>query len=155
MDKIKPTILSDKTTYMYDYELVKIRVKAFFEKYKECITKKRLIAFSINDPLGNDNMGIFSSTITNTVHNKVEQMEKISRYIDNMNSRIDFLKKEFTEDEKIIFQMSILDDILDEDIADAVCMTRRGLYSRKKSCYIKTAIFFNLDVLRKGVKFDI
>lgn len=117
--------------------------------------KKRLMTFSINDPLGNDNMGIFSSVITNTVQNKIEQIEKINKYIDNMNNRINILKKEFTEDEKVIFQMSIIDDMTDEEVAKAISMTIRGLFTRKKSCYIKTAIFFNLDVLRKGVKFDI
>lgn len=148
MEKIKISILNEKIISMYNYEIIKIRVKEYFEKYKECITKKRLIAFSINNPLGNDNMGIFSSAITNSVHNKVEQMEKISEYIDVMNLHLDFLKKEFTEDEKMIFQMSILENMSDEDIAESLCMTRRGLYPRKKSCYIKTAIFFNLDVLK-------
>ena len=148
MERCKVSILNEKSLSMYNYESIKIRVKDFFAKYKEFLIKKRLIAFSINDPLGNDNMGIFSSQISNVVQNKVEQMEKLNNYINSMNAHISFLKKEFTEDEKLIFQMSILDDMLDEEIADSMSMTTRGLYPKKKSCYIKTAIFFNLDVLK-------
>lgn len=153
MERFKVNLLSEKVISMYNYDVIKIKVKDYFEKYRECLVKKRLMAFSISDPLGNDNMGIFSSEISDTVQSKVVQMEKLNKYIERINYRLDLLKKELTEEEKVILQKSILEDLSDEEVVEILNIAIRGLYPRKKSCYIKTSIFFNLDVFKKWVKY--
>lgn len=51
-----------------------------------------------------------------------------------------------TCDEKIILKNSILDNLTDEELSDILSIARQHIYNRKKSCYIKVAQYFDLEV---------
>ena len=53
-----------------------------------------------------------------------------------------------TDDEKMIFNLSILSSHTDEELAEKLSLDKSNIYKRKKSCFIKVALFYNIDVLK-------
>lgn len=146
MSKIKITLLDDEIIGEYDFNSTKEMVRNHFSKYRSYSTKVEFISLRYNSPLGNDNMGICLSTVSDPTGSKVEQMERMNEYLEEMRDSFKPLLMKLTNDEKIIFNMSILASNTDEDVAVALNIDKSNLYKRKKSCYIKVAIYYGLEV---------
>lgn len=145
MKKI-PRLMESNEISLYDVKSTIFNVKNFFAKYRNYKDKLDMIEQRISSPLGNDNMGIFSSQISDPTSSKVEQRERYINYIDSMEEHLQVIRKNLTDDEKTILNLSILGNMSDECIADIIALTPPNLYPRKKSCYIKVACYFNIDV---------
>ena len=141
-----PKLMCEEEIRLYDYEKTKIKVRTFFAKYRNYKDKLDLIRDRYSSALGSDNMGIFSSNISNPTANKVEQSERYYEYIDIMDKHLSKVKNHLTRDEKIILKMSILDSYTDESVCEQLSISIQNLYLRKKSAFIKVACYFNLDV---------
>ncbi len=139
-------LVPDDEIVLYNWEETRLNVRSYFSKYRIYLSKVNMIKDRYTSSLGNDNMGIYSSTISDPTANKVEQMEKYNNYIDLMNKHLEIVKKNMTADEKIILKKSILDNFNDEDLSEALNISRSHIYQRKKSCYIKVARYFDLEV---------
>ena len=149
MPKIrKPSILGKEIIAEYDYEKIRERVLSYFYKYRRYMNKIDLIESSYNACLSNDNLGILSSKISDPTGIKVQRMEEEKRYIDMMNKSLKSLKFRLTTDEKIILEYSILSNHTDDDLAFALSLDKSNIYQRKKSCFIKVAIYYQLEVMR-------
>jgi len=143
-----PRLMEVNEISLYDVKSTIANVKDFFAKYRNYKDKLSMIEQRISSPLGNDNMGIFSSQISDPTSSKVEQRERYKNYIDSIDANLKILEKNLTEDEKAILKLSILGGMSDECIAEYISLTLPCIYPRKKSCYIKVACYFNIDVER-------
>ena len=96
--------------------------------------------------LSNDSMGIFSSNISDPTSKRALKIIEYKDYIDSMNKQFVALRLKLTSDEKIIFNYSILSRHTDEELAEKLSLEKSGIYLRKKSCYIKVAKYFHIEV---------
>lgn len=146
MEKRVVRLLSEDDIMLYDWEETRLNVRSYFSRYRSYTSKINMIKCRYNGSLSNDNLGIFSSNISNPTANKVEQYDKYNTYVSEINKHLDALIKELTVDEKIILKKSILDNYTDEEISEMISIARQHIYLRKKSCYIKVARYFDLEV---------
>ena len=128
----------------YNFKEVKNSVLNHFNNYRFYKNRINLIEARIKCALNSDNLGIFSNKKNDPTFNKVEQIEKFRNYIKIFDETIDKLKDYLTDDEKTIFDLSIIDRCSDEELAYELSINKQHLYKPKKSCYIKTAEFYNL-----------
>jgi len=149
MPKVKkPKIYDKEIIEIYDYPETRNGVLEYFSKYRAYSLKISAIVNSYNCSLSNDNMGIFSSNISNPTSRKATRIVEYKEYIDSMNKTFKALRLKLTEDEKVIFNYSILSRHTDEELAEELCMDKTSIYPRKKSCFIKVAQHYNIDVLK-------
>ena len=73
-------------------------------------------------------------------------------FVNDFDKKIDFLKSQFTEDEKIIFHYSLEEREIDKVIKENLGKTDHKYYAIKKSCYLKVALCFGLIKLKKDTK---
>lgn len=149
MPKLKNQKLLDKNFIEeFDYEKTKLAVLDYFKNYRNYKIKVSLYDSTISSPLSNDNLGIYSSFVNDPTSRKAERFLYERTYIENMEKTFYKLKLRLTDDEKIIFNMAILSKHTDQDIAEALSLEVSSIYCRKKSCFIKVAIFYNKEVLK-------
>ena len=142
-------ILSECTLANFDYKATKHNVDRFFAKYKSMKDKEELVRKRYNASLSNDNLGIFSSGVSDPVGNKVEQLEKYRKFIDTVDKVFELNSCDLTEDEIIIYKKSLIGRTPDEDLLEFLNIeSRSSLTPRKKSCIIKVALWFDLEVFK-------
>ena len=66
---------------------------------------------------------------------------------------VDSVYKEFcyqlTQEEKIIYKKTLISNHKDDDVLEELSMTNRNTYfNLKQKCYIKVAMWFNLEVYK-------
>lgn len=70
--------------------------------------------------------------------------DKLLDEVIDYENKINFLKTQFTKEEQIIYDESIVERELDKVIMDEVCRDPHKYYQVKKSCYLKVALCFGL-----------
>lgn len=84
--------------------------------------------------------------------NATIKSDKIFDYVYDFEKKIAFLKSRFTDDEGIIFHLSIEERKLDKEIMYQICKSGHKYYEIKKSCYLKIALAFGLIKLKSNNK---
>ena len=131
---------------LYNYYSIKKNLDDLFSKYRMYKEKKDIITKRLKSSLSLDNLGIFSSNISDPTSNKVEQIDKYNRFIETIDKTYDLFSNELTEDEKIIYKKTLLSSFTDNDVMEMLCLNSPKNYMvRKKSCYIKVARWFDLE----------
>ncbi len=86
------------------------------------------------------------------VYDVVVRRSKVVKYIESFDMKIKSLKNDFTTEELIIFEHSIIERESDKVIMDRLAMTDKTYYIVKKSCFVKIALRYNLaDGFSKSV----
>jgi len=80
----------------------------------------------------------------------VIKSDKNVEYVLDFESKINYIKKYFTEEETIIFNSSIIERELDKIIMEELGKTSHRYYEIKISCYLKVALC--LDLIKPKVK---
>lgn len=149
MPKVKePKLYSKEIIEMYNYPKTRDKVLHFFLKYRLYALKIDTISDSYNCSSTNDNMGIFSYKKNDSTANKAMKILECKEYVNKMNKQFKALRYKLTNDEKIIFNYSILSRHTDEELAERLALDKSSIYQRKKSCFIKVAQYFNIEVLK-------
>ena len=77
-----------------------------------------------------------------------EELENIQNYntkfVTYFENKINYIKTQFTEDEKIIYENSIENRKKDKEIMSNLCKKGHSYYDIKKSCYLKIALGFGI-----------
>lgn len=147
MPKVKEPELYDKEVIKeYDYQKTKENVLEFFSKYRFYSIQLKNLTDSLKSSLNNDTIGVYNSKVSDPTYNQTVKMLEYKSYIDCINKNLKSLRFKLTSDEKIILKYSILSSITDEKLAEKLCLDKSNIYHRKKSCYIKVAVFFHLAV---------
>ena len=131
---------------LYNYYSIKKNLDDLFSKYRMYKEKKDIITKRLKSSLSLDNLGIFSSNISDPTSNKVEQIDKYNRFIETIDKTYDLFSNELTEDEKKKKKKTLLSSFTDNDVMEMLCLNSPKNYMvRKKSCYIKVARWFDLE----------
>jgi len=147
MPKISVPKLYDKEILEeYNYPETRDIVLQYFAKYRAYSNKIDELRDSYNGSLSNDNMGIFSSSINDPTSKRALRIAEYKEYIESMDEHLRTLKLKLTSEEKVIFKYSILSRHTDEELAEKLSLDRSNIYHRKKSCYIKVAKYFHIEV---------
>ncbi len=147
MPKVKkPRLYGKEILDEYNYPETRDKVLNYFAKYRTYSIKVEEISDAYNSPLSNDSMGIFSSNISDPTSKRALKIIEYQDYIDSMNKQFVSLRLKLTSDEKIIFNYSILSNYTDEELAEKLSLDKSNIYQRKKSCYIKVAKYFHIEV---------
>ena len=147
MPKVKePKLYAKEVLDQYNYAELKEVVLHYFSKYRAYNAKIEEICDSYNSPLSNDTMGIFSSNISDPTSKRALKLVECKEYVEYMNKQFKSLRLKLTSDEKIIFNYSILSRHTDEEIAEKLSLDKSNIYLRKKSCYVKVAKYFHIEV---------
>ena len=72
----------------------------------------------------------------------------VSDYIEKFKSKLNFVKSQFTDDEDIIYKLSIEERRQDKEIMIELCKSAHRYYEIKKSCYLKLALTLGLLKLK-------
>ena len=96
---------------------------------EEIIEKRYKSALSL------DNLGIFSSTTSDPVGNKVEQLEKYTNFTDLIDNIYKLNKSDLSKDEILIYKKYLISRVRDEDLLDYLNInSNSALFNRKRSC---------------------
>lgn len=139
-------LLSKEDVALYDFHQIKKNVDEYFLKYRNLKMKADIIRKKIGSSLSEDNMGIFSSNISDPTGNKVEQLERITNFITKTDKIIEQFNKELCQEEKVYFKKGILKGASEDQVAEFLNYHRNSIPQFKKSCYIKVSLWLDLEV---------
>lgn len=133
----------------FDYNMTKYNVQKLFSKYRSMKEKKEVIQKRYKASLSLDNLGIFSNRMSDPVGNKVEQADKYQQFIDTIDKVFELNSSDLNDDELIIYNKSFINRCSDDDLMEFLNLnSRSGLTHRRKSCIIKVARWFDLEVYK-------
>ena len=131
----------------FNYNETKKNVEQLFSKYRSFKMKEEIIEKRYKSALSLDNLGIFSSTTSDPVGNKVEQLEKYTNFTDLIDNIYKLNKSDLSKDEILIYKKYLISRVKDEDLLDYLNInSNSALFNRKRSCIIKVAMWFDLEV---------
>ena len=124
----KPKLYQSEIINAFDYQKTKENVLEYFSKYRLYSNNINLLLNTCSSSLSNDNLGIYSSKVTDKTSAIAIKIIEYKEYIEEISKNFRKLRMYLTDDES-------------------------NIYKRKKSCFIKVALFYNIDVLKwKKVK---
>ena len=132
----------------YDYESTKENVDKLYSKYRSFKNKADIIMKRYKSPLSLDNLGIYSNSKSDPVGNRVEQADKYTKFIETIEGVFSLNKCDLSKDEMIVYNKYLCQRCSDEDLAEYLCISKGSVYYRKRSCYIKVAKWFDLEVFK-------
>lgn len=144
-----------KKKYLDEYDL-KVIAKAVYNlfddyNYKKAIAQEYLDSIyqrkSNNEPVYSKHRKKIDST-----YEIVKKRERVVKYLDEFDRKLDYLLSTLTADELKIYTYSVLAREQDKQVRDRICKTDKTYYPIKKSCYVKLALRFGLvDGFTKNV----
>ena len=133
----------------FNYSETKRNVEQLFSKYRSFKVKEEIIEKRYKSALSLDNLGIFGSTTSDPVGNKVEQLEKYTSFTDLIDEVYRLNRNDLSKDEMIIYKKYLTSRVRDDDLLDYLNInSNSGLSNRKRSCIIKVAMWFDLEVYK-------
>ena len=143
--------------YLDEYDL-KVIAKAVYNlfddyNYKKAIAQEYLD--SIYQRKSNNEPAIARSKYRKKIDSTyeiVKKREKVVKYLNEFDRKLDYLLSTLTADELKIYTYSVLAREQDKQVRDRICKTDKTYYPIKKSCYVKLALRFGLvDGFTKNV----
>ena len=131
---------------VYNYEATRKNLDSLLAKYRTYKSKKTTIEERIKNSIDLDNLGIFSSRISDPTYNKVEQLEKINNLIDTVYKVIKLNKNKLSKDEYLILKKCLDYKYTTEQISEMINLGYQATFQRRKNCYIRVALWFDLEV---------
>lgn len=149
MIKSSKNIIGTVELENFNYSETKRNVEQLFSKYRSFKVKEEIIEKRYKSALSLDNLGIFSSTTSDPVGNKVEQLEKYTSFTDLIDEVYRLNRNDLSKDEMIIYKKYLTSRVRDDDLLDYLNInSNSGLSNRKRSCIIKVAMWFDLEVYK-------
>lgn len=131
---------------VYNYEATRKNLDSLLAKYRTYKSKKTTIEERIKNSIDLDNLGIFSSRKSDPTYNKVEQLERINNFIDTVDKVIKLNKKKLSKDEYLILKKCLDYKYTTEQISEMINLGYQATFQRRKNCYIRVALWFDLEV---------
>ena len=131
---------------VYNYEATRKNLDSLLAKYRSYKSKKTTIEERIKNSIDLDNLGIFSSRKSDPTYNKVEQLERINNFIDTVDKVIKLNKNKLSKDEYLILKKCLDYKYTTEQISEMINLGYQATFQRRKNCYIRVALWFDLEV---------
>ena len=132
----------------FDYEKTKNAVDKLFSKYRNYKNKQDIVLKRYNSSISLDNLGIFSNIPNDPVANKVEMIEKYENFLKTIDKIYELCSSDLSKDERVIYKKCLLSKHTEEELMDDLNMSHGSTFIRKRSCYIKVAKWFDLEVYK-------
>lgn len=131
---------------VYNYEATRKNLDSLLAKYRTYKSKKTTIEERIKNSIDLDNLGIFSSRKSDPTYNKVEQLERINNFIDTVDKVVKLNKNKLSKDEYLILKKCLDYKYTTEQISEMINLGYQATFQRRKNCYIRVALWFDLEV---------
>ena len=131
---------------VYNYEATRKNLDSLLAKYRTYKSKKTTIEERIKNSIDLDNLGIFSSRKSDPTYNKVEQLERINNFIDTVDKVIKLNKNKLSKEEYLILKKCLDYKYTTEQISEMINLGYQATFQRRKNCYIRVALWFDLEV---------
>ena len=131
---------------VYNYEATRKNLDSLLAKYRTYKSKKATIEERLKISIDLDNLGIFSSRKSDPTYNKVEQLERINNFIDTVDKVIKLNKNKLSKDEYLILKKCLDYKYTTEQISEMINLGYQATFQRRKNCYIRVALWFDLEV---------
>ena len=131
---------------VYNYEATRKNLDSLLAKYRSYKSKKATIEERIKNSIDLDNLGIFSSRISDPTYNKVEQLERINYFIDTVDNVVKLNNNKLSKDEYLILKKCLDYKYTTEQISEMINLGYQATFQRRKNCYIRVALWFDLEV---------
>lgn len=132
-----------------NFNATKKNLDSLFQKYRSYKLKEDIIRKRTNTSLSLDNLGIYSNSISNPTANKVEQLSRYTEFTDLIDKTYELFCYQLTKDEKIIYKKTLMNKLTDEEVMEELLLNSpKNYYARKKNCYVKVAMWFDLEVYK-------
>ena len=149
MGKIKDLVIDVDLSDELNVNETKHNVLNLFEKYRNYKFMENAIIARRSSSLNFDNLGIYNNTPGDPTGNKVEQLSRYKDFTDTIDSIYKEFCYQLTQEEKIIYKKTLISNHKDDDVLEELSMTNRNTYfNLKQKCYIKVAMWFNLEVYK-------
>ncbi len=148
MTKVSTDFLEVDDVDSFDYDNTKINVDNLYGKYRNYKEKEYIILKRSKSSLSLDNLGIYSSAVSDPVGNQVEQAERYSKFIETIEGIYKMYENTLSNDEKIVYQKCLVKKCTEEELETALSLSHGAMFRRKRSCYIKVAKWFDLEVYK-------
>lgn len=136
-----------KKMYLDQYNLTKITkaVHNLFDdyNYKKAVAQEYLDSI-YQHRLKDKPEDLKNKNNNDTTYSTVEKRDKVVKYINEFERKLEHLLSTLSPDEMIIYNYSIICREQDKQIRDRICKTDTTYYPIKKSCYVKIALRFGL-----------
>lgn len=122
-------------------------VQILFKKYRDFKEKQKIIELRNKSSLSLDNLGIFGSRTSDPTGNKVEQIMRYKDFTDTIDATYKLFSNKLEKDEKVIFEKTLRTKHVDDEVMIELSLTnRKTYYNKKMRCYLKVAMWFDLEV---------
>ena len=139
MNVMCSVILNEKATYC--------NVQELFKKYRIFKENQKIIEARNKSSFSFDNLGIFGSRTSDPTGNKVEQIMRYKDFTDTIDCTYKLFANKLEKDEKVIYEKTLKTKHTDDDVMDELSITnRKTFYNKKMRCYLKVAMWFDLEV---------
>ena len=143
--------------YLDEYDL-KVIAKAVYNLFDD-YNYKKVIAQEYLDSIYQRKSNNEPATARSKYRKKIDstyeivkKREKVVKYLNEFDRKLDYLLSTLTADELKIYTYSVLAREQDKQVRDRICKTDKTYYPIKKSCYVKLALRFGLvDGFTKNV----
>lgn len=135
----------------FDYEKTKAEVDKLFSKYRSYKSKHDIILKRYKSSLSLDNLGIYSSSPGDPVSNRVEQAEHYIKFVETIDKIYELCCSDLSKDEKIVYKKCLLSRHTEDELMEDLSMSHGSTFIRKRSCYIKVAKWFDLEVYKENI----
>lgn len=132
----------------FDYEKTKNNVDLLYRKYRNFKNKYDILTKRYNSSLSFDHLGICTRGPGDPTGKKVEQNEKFEKFVNTIDEIYSLYCDELSEDEKIVYKNCLVTKHTDDDLMELLCMSHGAAFLRKRSCYLKVAKWFDLEVYK-------
>lgn len=149
MSKKKQLVIDVDLSDELNVNETKNNVLKLFEKYKNYKFIENAIIARRSSSLNFDNLGIYNNTPGDPTGNKVEQLARYKEFTDTVDSVYREFSYQLTPSEKVIYKKTLITSHKDEDVINELSLSNRNTYYNiKLNCYIKVAMWFNLEIFK-------
>lgn len=149
MEKVMSSIIDLCSNFEIDEKGTEKRVISLFKSYRKAKEKEKIITERYKASLSSDNLGIFGSGKSDPVGNKIEQLERYNEFTSSIDAIYELFSHNLTKDEKVIYKKTLESSHTHESVqAELSISSTSTYYTKKRSCYLKVATWFDLEVYK-------
>lgn len=131
---------------LYDYSATRKAVEQKFQKYRRLKEQQIIIQTCLNSSITLSHENIKSNVIVDNVSKRVEKLETIKKMLDKIEIIANDNISELNDIERIIYDKTLLNELTNEDLVEIMDRSEKYIIKAKKSCYIKVARWFGIEV---------
>lgn len=150
MEKVMNNIIDLCSDLELDERKTEKEVIKLFKNYRIAKEKQKIIRERYKAALSSDNLSSMGTIKSDPTGNKVEQIARYDAFINKIDEIYKLFSQNLTKDEKVIYKKTLETHHSHESVQEELSIASSSTYYiRKRSCYLKVAMWFDLEVYKK------